>query len=331
MQAIRLPARVRAEMLAHAREDAPRECCGLLVGTGTDHRRVRPQREPRSGSEPLSHRSRSPLRGQPAAARQRPRRDRRLPLASALGGDSLAQRTFSRRTIRTSSGSSCRWRCPKQRQWRRTGSGRSGFVRCRRCETARRHRRRGHVNHRVHSGRIPALQEARGSRDRTGAGRQARGDGVRPEQLDHRDLLARVGQPQVALHRFPHRRRRETVAATATRSSTARQVGRAELLAKWEDGWSALFGALAGLSDDALSREVTIRGAEAFGDRGLAPVARAHQLPRGADRATSHEEAAGSAWTSLSIPKGQSAAFNANPSGQKPPEQIAALERRQRH
>jgi hypothetical protein len=39
-------------------------------------------------------------------------------------------------------------------------------------------------------------------------------------------------------------------------------------------------------------------------------------------------EAAGDKWTSLSIAKGQSAAFNAKPSGQKPHEQIAALDRK---
>src|SRR5688500_13239407 len=39
-----------------------------------------------------------------------------------------------------------------------------------------------------------------------------------------------------------------------------RAVGRAELLAKWEEGWAVLLDALSGLSDDALSREVTIRG-----------------------------------------------------------------------
>ena len=31
---IRLPADVVREMLAHAREEAPRECCGLLIGQG---------------------------------------------------------------------------------------------------------------------------------------------------------------------------------------------------------------------------------------------------------------------------------------------------------
>ena len=106
----------------------------------------------------------------------------------------------------------------------------------------------------------------------------------------------------------------------------ARQVGRADLLAKWEDGWSALFEALAGLSDDVLSREVTIRG------QGLSVIEALH---RSLAHTSYHvgqivylaREAAGSAWTSLSIPKGQSAAFNANPGGQKPAEQIAALER----
>ena len=34
MDAIRLPDAVRAEIVAHAREEAPRECCGLLVGRG---------------------------------------------------------------------------------------------------------------------------------------------------------------------------------------------------------------------------------------------------------------------------------------------------------
>ena len=109
----------------------------------------------------------------------------------------------------------------------------------------------------------------------------------------------------------------------------ARQVGRADLLAQWEDGWSALFEALAGLSDDVLSREVTIRG------QGLSVIEALH---RSLAHTSYHvgqivylaREAAGSAWTSLSIPKGQSAAFNANPSGQKPEEQIAALERGRR-
>jgi proteasome lid subunit RPN8/RPN11 len=31
---ISIPAEVARDMLAHAREEAPRECCGLLVGTG---------------------------------------------------------------------------------------------------------------------------------------------------------------------------------------------------------------------------------------------------------------------------------------------------------
>ena len=35
MRAIQLREAVRAEIVAHARADAPRECCGLLVGRGT--------------------------------------------------------------------------------------------------------------------------------------------------------------------------------------------------------------------------------------------------------------------------------------------------------
>lgn len=40
----------------------------------------------------------------------------------------------------------------------------------------------------------------------------------------------------------------------------ARQVTRAELQAKWEDGWRVLFAALSALTDADLAKTVTIRG-----------------------------------------------------------------------
>ena len=100
--------------------------------------------------------------------------------------------------------------------------------------------------------------------------------------------------------------------ATATRSSISAQVGRAELLAKWEDGWAALLTALSGLTNDDLEREVTIRGLR---------VSVLDALHRSLAHTSYHvgqivfiaKAAAGTGWTSLSIPKGQSAAFNLNP------------------
>ena len=105
----------------------------------------------------------------------------------------------------------------------------------------------------------------------------------------------------------------------------ARSVSRADLLAKWEDGWAALSGALADLTDEHLTREVTIRG------QALSVVEALH---RSLAHTSYHvgqivylaKEKAGANWTSLSIPKGQSAAFNQNPTGQKPGEHIARLE-----
>jgi proteasome lid subunit RPN8/RPN11/uncharacterized damage-inducible protein DinB len=109
----------------------------------------------------------------------------------------------------------------------------------------------------------------------------------------------------------------------------ARQVGRAELLAKWEDGWAALVTALSGLTSDDLEREVTIRGVR---------VSVLDALHRSLAHTSYHvgqivfiaKGAAGDGWESLSIPKGQSAAFNQNPTGQTPAQQIAALEHRPR-
>lgn len=104
----------------------------------------------------------------------------------------------------------------------------------------------------------------------------------------------------------------------------ARNVTRAELLRKWEDGWNTLLAALSEVSDDMLSREVTIRG------QSLSVIEALH---RSLAHTSYHvgqivylaREAAGEKWTSLSIPKGQSAAFNLKPGGQTPQEQIARL------
>jgi hypothetical protein len=87
-----------------------------------------------------------------------------------------------------------------------------------------------------------------------------------------------------------------------------RHVGRAELLAKWERGWTFLFDALAPLGDDDLERMVRVRGEEM-------PVGQA--LMRALAHATYHvgqmtffgKILRGGEWKWLTIPPGQSTAF----------------------
>jgi uncharacterized damage-inducible protein DinB len=107
----------------------------------------------------------------------------------------------------------------------------------------------------------------------------------------------------------------------------ARTVSRADLLAKWEDGWKALFTALDGLSDDDLSREIVIRGQSASVLEAL-HRSLAHTTYHVGQIVYLAKENAGARWTSLSIPKGQSAAFNLSPSGQKPGEHVARLQQK---
>ena len=107
----------------------------------------------------------------------------------------------------------------------------------------------------------------------------------------------------------------------------ARTVNRAALLAKWEDGWNALFTALDGVSDDVLGKEVTIRGQSASVLEAL-HRSLAHTAYHVGQIVYLAKESAGARWTSLSIPKGQSAAFNADPGGQKPAEHVAALNKK---
>lgn len=97
----------------------------------------------------------------------------------------------------------------------------------------------------------------------------------------------------------------------------ARSVARGELLQKWNEGWDALLGTLAGLRDDDLTKTVTIRG------QGLA----VHEaLHRSLAHTSYHvgqivylaHAMVGTEWTYLSIPPGGSAAYNADPKMEKP-------------
>jgi uncharacterized damage-inducible protein DinB len=107
----------------------------------------------------------------------------------------------------------------------------------------------------------------------------------------------------------------------------ARVVTRSELLAKWELGWQALFEALASLTDDDLEKNVTIRGR---------PLAVSEALLRSLAHTSYHvgqivyiaKSLRGAAWQTLSIPKGASKTYNANPGRESADQHAAMLDRR---
>ena len=85
---------------------------------------------------------------------------------------------------------------------------------------------------------------------------------------------------------------------------------RADLLARWEEGWRRLFAALAGLTEGDLTRTVTIR-------------AEPHSVIRAIDRQLMHQayhtgqivflakHLASGQWQNLSVPRGKTREFNA--------------------
>jgi hypothetical protein len=95
-------------------------------------------------------------------------------------------------------------------------------------------------------------------------------------------------------------------------------VTRAELMEAWAGGWAVLFSTLATLGDDDLDRTVTIRGQ---------PLAVREALHRSLAHTSYHvgqivylaKWRRGKGWRSLSIPPGQSAAYNRNPGNEKAP------------
>jgi len=84
---------------------------------------------------------------------------------------------------------------------------------------------------------------------------------------------------------------------------------RAELIAYWDSGWQRLFDSLAGLKAEDVGRTVTIRGEP-------------HSVPLAIQRSLAHcgyhvgqivmiaRILAGDTWTTITIPRGQSANFN---------------------
>jgi len=97
-----------------------------------------------------------------------------------------------------------------------------------------------------------------------------------------------------------------------------RTVARAELDAKWEQGWRVLLSALAGLTDAHLAQPVAIRGV-------ALPVVDA--LHRSLAHTAYHvgqivflaRALRGGEWKWLTIPPGGSGAYNQDPAREKPP------------
>jgi hypothetical protein len=101
-------------------------------------------------------------------------------------------------------------------------------------------------------------------------------------------------------------------------------ASRAEVEAQWAEGWRTLMGALGALSDADLGRSVAIRGQSFRVDEALLRSL-AHASYHVGQIVYIAKAFRGAAWTSLSIPKGASAAFNAAPTGQRPGEHAAKL------
>lgn len=86
-------------------------------------------------------------------------------------------------------------------------------------------------------------------------------------------------------------------------------LSRADLLARWEDGWSRFFATLASLSEEDLTRTVTIRAE---------PHTVLQAISRSLVHAATHvgqivflaKHLAGPRWQTLSVPRGGTRAFN---------------------
>jgi len=87
-----------------------------------------------------------------------------------------------------------------------------------------------------------------------------------------------------------------------------RAVTRAEFLAKWQQGWTALFSALDGLTDASLRDTIAIRG-QTLKVVDALHRSLAHTAYHVGQMVYLAKALRGDAWSSLSIPRGQSASY----------------------
>lgn len=106
-----------------------------------------------------------------------------------------------------------------------------------------------------------------------------------------------------------------------------RVVSRADALAKWDRGWGVVLDTLRSLSDDDLSRQVTVRGQSLSVAEALARSL-AHTAYHVGQIVFLGKMWRGTGWTCLSIPRGASGAYNARPGNEKPSAHMTMLDGR---
>ncbi len=107
-----------------------------------------------------------------------------------------------------------------------------------------------------------------------------------------------------------------------------RTVTRSELLAKWEQGWMVLLETLADLSDEQLQATVTIRGQTLQVHEAL-HRSLAHTAYHVGQIVFIAKSMRGTGWKYLSIPPGQSDAYNLAPGDERPAGHAAAISKAQ--
>jgi len=95
-----------------------------------------------------------------------------------------------------------------------------------------------------------------------------------------------------------------------------RKVTLAALRQKWDEGWTVLFAALDPLTDDDLKRTIVIRG-ESFSVHEALHRSVTHTAYHVGQIVHVAKTIRGNDWKSLTIPRGKSQEFNANPKGQR--------------
>ena len=103
-----------------------------------------------------------------------------------------------------------------------------------------------------------------------------------------------------------------------------RSPSRQDFVDKWEAGWRVLFRTLGELHDADLGRVIQLRG-QAIPVREALLRALAHISYHVGQIVYLAKAFRGPAWTYLSIPPGESAAYNAKPTGERPRDHAARL------